>query len=320
MSQVHIVFHNILSVLQKNISALYDVHTSVSGPVQRKNMIVSRTGIAIAQLALIGAILSACSVRIQEDNLLRPMAGGTLSQEVLTIGNSPYSVARQEIRAADGTRLHAVHLTRPGANVTVLYFGGNGYTVGAFGTKTAEVFAPLGVNLMIVDHRGYGQSEGQPSVAALMSDGIAAFDHLAALPGAGKILVHGQSLGSFIAGHVAAHRPTAGVVLESSVTTAEAWVKARAKNMPVKIRLADTLKGQGNLRNMALIDEPMLILAGSEDKATPPQLSRDLYNASHLPEGRKLLAIVEGASHNDVLLKPEAIEAYRVLIDRINGN
>ena len=276
-----------------------------------KRVIAQRTWISVILLTAATLTLSACAVRIGEENLLRPVAGGPLQKDALAAFQSPYDVARDEIRAADGTRLHAVYLTQPGARATILYFGGNGYTAGTFGAKTAGIFAPLGVNLMIVDHRGYGLSQGKPGLAALMSDGLAAFDHIAARGDAGPIIVHGQSLGSFIAGHVAAHRPAAGVVLESSVTTAEAWLKARARNMPVKVTLAETLRGQGNLRNMASIDEPLLILAGLEDKSTPPQLSKDLYDASHLPVGRKTLILVEGAGHNDVLLKPAAMEAYQ---------
>jgi fermentation-respiration switch protein FrsA (DUF1100 family) len=223
------------------------------------------------------------------------------------------------IPAADGVKLHAIHLQKPGARTTILYFGGNGYTIGRFGALSAGVFSPLNVNLMIVDHRGYGSSEGTPTAANVQADGLAAFDYLARLPGveAARIVVHGQSLGSFIAGHVAASRDTAAVVLESSITTAEEWVRARAGNAPVKVRLADTLKGQGNLRNMTALAEPLLLLVGSLDKVTPPILSERLYKASSLPEGRKSLVVVEGASHNDVLLKPSAIKAYEEFLSRL---
>jgi len=261
---------------------------------------------------------SACSAQISERNLLRPIPGGTVSAAAIAQAAPAYTLSEQWIAAADGTKLHAVLLRQPGARGTVLYFGGNGYTIERFASATAAAFAPLGVDLMIVDHRGYGMSGGTPGVETMMTDGLAAFDHLARLPGssAPRIIVHGQSLGSFIAGAVAAERPTGGVVLESSATTTEDWVAAMAKGMPVKVEIDAKLRGRGNLGPVRRIDEPLLLLVGAQDRSTPPALSEALYRASPLPAGRKTLAVIAGAGHNDVLLKAEAIAAYRAFLAR----
>jgi fermentation-respiration switch protein FrsA (DUF1100 family) len=263
-----------------------------------------------------------CSAQIGEQQLLRPIPGGTLTGEALAAAAPAYSVSRHSIPAADGARLHAVLLRQQGARGTVVYHGGNGYTIGRFGAMTAAFFAPLGVDLMIVDHRGYGLSEGKPTAAALEADALAAFDYLAALPGvdAARIVVHGQSLGSFAAGHVAASRPTAGVVLESSVTTTEDWVKAQTRGAAgavVKVKIGESLKGRGNLANMPAIDEPLLILVGSADRTTPPHLSQALYSASPLSPDRKTLVVAKGAGHNDVLMTPDATAAYRRFLAQV---
>jgi fermentation-respiration switch protein FrsA (DUF1100 family) len=274
-------------------------------------------------LLLLGATsaLAACTAEVSERQLLRPVAGGTLTQEAVSKVAPGYSVTRRDIVAPDGARLHVVHLTQPGARTTILYFGGNGYTIGRFGAWTASVFAPLGVDLLLVDHRGYGQSEGVPSIAAMESDSIAIFDQAVTWPGIdqSRTIIHGQSLGSFIAGYLAAHRPSGGVVLESSVTTAEDWVRAAtpgAAKAVVKVRIEEGLKGRGNLQNMALIDEPLLILVGAKDRTTPPRLSQALFAASPLGPDRKALTIVPGGNHVDVMTRPEAIAAYRNFLTR----
>jgi fermentation-respiration switch protein FrsA (DUF1100 family) len=248
-----------------------------------------------------------------EGMLLHPLPGGDLAQEAVSAAAPAYRVTGHIIAAPDGTRLHAVLLRQPGARGTILYFGGNAYTIARFGAATAAVFAPLGVDLMIVDHRGYGMSQGVPTVASLESDGLAAFDYLAALPSIdrARILVHGQSLGSFTAGHVAAHRATAGAILESSVTTTEEWVRMQ---MGAGATIAEPLRGKGNLRYMPAIDEPLLLLVGAADRTTPAGLSETLYAASPLPPARRILAIVPGAGHSDVLAHPEAMTAYRRFI------
>jgi alpha-beta hydrolase superfamily lysophospholipase len=261
-------------------------------------------------------VLAGCAVQVSENQLLRPVSGGALTQEAVAAATPAYTVTRHDIAMSDGVKLHAVHLRQPSATATVLYFGGNAYTIGRFGALTARVFAPLGVNLVIVDHRGYGLSEGKPTSDLIQNDGIAAFDYLTRLagPDTARVIVHGQSLGSFIAGHVAAHRPTSGVVLESSITTTEDWAKARMSSAArtfVTVGIDEALKGRGNLRNVAQIEEPLLLLVGGADTVTPPSLSQKLYEASPLPADRKFLTIVGGAGHNDVLLKPEALAAYR---------
>ena len=265
-------------------------------------------------------LLPACTAQISERSLLMPIRGGPLPAQALAAAAPAYVMTEQWITAPDGTRLSGVLLRQPGARATIIYFGGNGYTIGRFGAATAGWFAPLGVDLMLVDHRGYGRSEGRPTQASLEADGLAAFDHLTRTLGVApeRVVVHGQSLGSFIAGHVAANRPAGGVVLESSATTAEDWVDASHRGLMralVRVEIDATLQGRGNLANMSRIEEPLLILVGERDNTTPPSLSQALYAASPLPTGRKRLAIVPRANHNDVMTRPETIAAYRVFLD-----
>jgi len=271
-------------------------------------------------LSLLWALsLAACTAHVGEQQLLRPVVGGALPAEALARAAPSYAMSEQWIAAPGGARLSAVLLRQPGARATILYFGGNGYTIERFGAWTASIFAPLGVDLMIVDHRGYGRSEGVPSQANLEADGLAAFDHLTVALGVApaRIVVHGQSLGSFIAGRVAAERPAAGVVLESSATTTEDWVDANLRGVArlvVRAEIDPALRGRGNLANMARIEEPMLILVGAADRTTPPALSQRLYAASPLAPARKTLAVIEGAGHTNVLTRPAAIAAYRAFL------
>jgi fermentation-respiration switch protein FrsA (DUF1100 family) len=271
----------------------------------------------LSRLFLLAALLAGCTAEVRETDLIRPVAGGPLA-------SAPgYEVTEHRFAAADGVRLYSVHLRRPGARATILYFGGNGYTIGRFGAWTAGVFAPLGVDLIIVDHRGYGQSEGSPSAAAMEEDALAAFDEARRLVGpGGRIIVHGHSLGSFFAGHVAANRAAAGVVLESSATTTEDWVKAgtpgAAKLFIRKVEIDPNLRGRGNLSVVPRIDEPLLLLVGAKDGTTPPSLSQGLYAASPLPEERKTLQVVPGAGHTDLMTKADAIAAYRAFLDRLD--
>lgn len=270
--------------------------------------------------ALIAAALilltAGCTARIDERSLVHSVKAGPLDHAELAKAAPRYAAEQHWIERPDGVRLHAVLLRQPGAKATILYFGGNGYTIGHFAPWTASMFMPLGVNLMIVDHRGYGLSTGTASLATAEEDGLASFDYLRGLSRE-PVLVHGHSMGSFMAGHVAAHRNAAGVVLESSVTTTEDWVASQTGGMTgklVRVKVDPALSGRGNLGNVARVEEPLLIMVGGKDKTTPPVLSQRLYDASPLPAGRKQLVLVPEADHNNVMNAKSVHAAYARLL------
>jgi fermentation-respiration switch protein FrsA (DUF1100 family) len=261
-------------------------------------------------------LTAGCTARIDERSLVHSVKAGALDPAALAKAAPRYTAEQHWIERPNGVRLHAVLLRQPGAKVTILYFGGNGYTIGQFGPWTAQSFMPLGANLMIVDHRGYGLSTGTASLATAEEDGLSAFDYLRGLS-SDPILVHGHSMGSFMAGYVAAHRDTAGAILESSVTTTEDWVASQTGGITgklVRVKIDPTLSGRGNLGNVARIEEPLLIIVGGKDKTTPPVLSQRLYDASPLSAGRKQLVLVPQADHSNVMIAKTVHAAYARLI------
>jgi hypothetical protein len=274
---------------------------------------------AAAALLLLTA---ACTARIDEASLVHPIKAGALDPATLTGNAARFTAEQHWIERPDGARLHAVLLRQPGAKATILYFGGNGYTIGQFGAWTAQSFALLPANLMIVDHRGYGLSTGTAALSSGEADGLAAFDYLRRLT-PGPIIVHGHSIGSFVAGHVAANRDTAGAVLESSATTTEEWVASRTGGITgklVRVKIDPALAGRGNAANVKRIDEPLLIVVGGKDKTTPSILSQHLYDASPLPAGRKQIVIVPQADHNNVMIARTVHAAYAKLIAEVTGS
>jgi pimeloyl-ACP methyl ester carboxylesterase len=83
------------------------------------------------------------------------------------------------------------------------------------------------------DYRGSGRSSGVPTIAALKADALQVFDQVnARYPG--RVVLHGQSLGSFVAAYVAQQRPAArGMVLESTTTNVRDWGNVRTRLLRV---------------------------------------------------------------------------------------
>lgn len=273
-----------------------------------------------------GRLLAAgCTWRVRESNILFPRASAGADVAALQNAFPAYAVEEFHLQVAEA-RLYGVRLVRPDATATVLYFGGNGYRIARDAQITLGAYVSLPVNLVLVDHRGYGSSDGVPSMDRLMADAVQVYDQvtadaaLSALP----VVVHGHSLGSFMAGQVASERRLAGLVLESTVTTTEDWarfLRSRqawwAKALVWRVLPERSLAGRGNLAVVPALDEPVLFAVGAADTVTAPAFSRRLFDLCPLPASKKTLLEVAGASHQSVTQTPEFREAMLRFVDSL---
>lgn len=276
-----------------------------------------RYAIAVCLLAL----LAGCkTVQVTERTLIRPLPADSAAHAAfLATVPAPYDFEERRVETDDGASLYTLILRRPQATHTVLYFGGNMFRVSRMGPDAVKYLGPLRVNLVLVDHRAYGQSTGEPGgIEQLERDALAVYDVVRSDPdlAATRIIVHGHSLGSFLAGYVAQERRLDGLVLESSATTGEEWIRY-ADRRPwfirpfIHLEVEDRLRAAGNLSRMAGLDESLMVLVGSEDAVTPPPLSRKLYLSAGVPSEKKRLHVLRGAGHNDVPAHPYFLIAYR---------
>jgi uncharacterized protein len=264
-------------------------------------------------------LMSGCVTHVSEKALIRPTVGEKLTNSTSVDGR--WKISSLDLPREDGVTLYAAQFSRPDAKALVLYFGGNGYTISRFHQRILDVYASHPVDVFIVDHRGYGGSSGVASLDALMKDAVQTYDFARGMPQyKGKpIIVHGQSLGSFLAGEVAKNRTLDALVLESSATTAEDWVQGFVDNSMLVRRgvVEGSLKGRGNLDVMRTLDAPVLIVVGKNDKTTRSEMSSQLYATAKVDETRKELLIVSDAGHNDAARGKEYKESFARLLTKI---
>lgn len=274
---------------------------------------------------LLAAVASGCTYSVKESHLVRPSPAPDTGVDALAAEFPVYQIASHPL-VVDGARLHTVRLLHPEARGTVLYFGGNGYRSPLHARHTALVYAGIPVNLLLVDHRGYGASTGEVSLDAMRGDAVAVYDHVRADPllGAVPVIVHGQSLGSFLAGEVAARRELAGLVLESSMTSAQDWADDMRARQGFWTRLAvrrfdidPVLARAANIDVVRGLDEPVLFVVGANDTATAPVFSRRLYDATPLVPPRKRLLVVPDRGHNDASRSQEFTAAMTEFVAQV---
>jgi pimeloyl-ACP methyl ester carboxylesterase len=226
-----------------------------------------------------------------------------------------YRMEEQWYRAADGTKLHGVAFRRDGARAAVLFFGGNAFTIRNSGLRRARALGGVGVDSYFADYRGYGQSEGVPTIDVLKADALEVYDSLIA---SGKVrsevlIVHGHSMGTFVATYLATQRPVAGLVLESPVTNVDEWVERSTPgfvDLLFNVRADAEARKESNVERIRQVPVPLLVIVGSKDGTTPPDMAQRVFDAATLPAERKQLRVLKGSGHNDVTANPEFRAAY----------
>lgn len=265
-------------------------------------------------LALV-LVLSGCvQVPISAEAILQPKASVTPA----SFSHPEASLEEFFFTGRDGTEINAWYLSRPDAEATVLFFGGYGFYL-VQSTDYLSVFLDQGVNAMLWDYRGYGRSEGEPTVETMKADALRAYDELVAryADGGSPIILHGHSLGTFVASYVASERQVDGVVLESPITQPEDWAKTVVPwylRLLLRFDIDAGIRDEDNRRRLSTVQAPLLLLAGGEDFIAPVALAERLYENAASEEKR--MTVLEEGGHADLMTFPRYQESYRWLISR----
>lgn len=183
------------------------------------------------------------------------------------------------ITSQDGVRLNAWWSPPPPGGLTVLHFHGTFSNLAStHGTVIDARNAGLGV--LAIDYRGYGKSSGRPSEEGVYRDARAAYAKLLKLGiKPEKLLIHGHSLGGAVAAHLAGEKPCAGLILESTFTTARAiGLRLHGKEALKMHSRFDTL---GTVKNLKV---PLLLIHGGLDALIPCTMGMEIYNAAPGPK------------------------------------
>lgn len=202
------------------------------------------------------------------------------------------------ISTSDGTRINGWYVPFPGAEVTLLWFHGNAGNLGNRVDHLRDLHRALGVNVLMIDYREYGRSEGQVTEEGTYQDALAAYEYLVKRPDVDplRIVVYGQSLGSAVAVDLAVNRRLSGLILEAPFTSIRAMAAFHYPWLPFGGFLSTRYD---SLDKIGKVHIPLLILHGDQDEIVPYGQGKMLYEAAGSP---KRLYTISGAGHNDVYI------------------
>jgi len=202
------------------------------------------------------------------------------------------------ITTKDNVRLHAWFFKsgRGPSAATVIYFHGNGGNITNVGW-VAESLAARGFDTLLLDYRGYGQSEGASrDENTLYADGDAAVDYIISQRGVdpGRILLYGQSLGTVVATELALRHRCGALILESGFSSAASVASHSLPWLPSWLHFIGRNRFE-SAEKLKRITIPVLITHGDPDPVLPTEEAHALFAAANEP---KKLLIFPGAGHN----------------------
>jgi len=183
---------------------------------------------------------------------------------------------------ADHETLHAWYIPATQARGDLLFMHGNAGNISHRLTSIAQ-FHRLGLNVLIVDYRGYGNSSGKPSEQGLYRDAEAAYQWLVEERGVvpERIVVFGRSLGAAVAAHVAAEKPVGALILESGFTSVPDLGAEIYPFLPVRL----LSRYQYDTREkLSRISVPVLVIHSPQDDIVPFHHGQALYDAAAEPK------------------------------------
>ena len=240
------------------------------------------------------------------------------------LGATPAEVGLhyEDVRLGVGTGEEIHGWFVPGdSETTLLWLHGNAGNIGGRLDNLRMLHDALGLSVLIFDYRGYGQSGGVPSEAAMYEDAEAALEFLRSDKGLDpveSIVLFGRSLGGAVAVETAARRSVRGVVLESAFTSVRDMARRTHPYLPSSLVMRMIESRFDALSRIPDVGSPVLIVHGDRDDLVPTDHARRLFDAA---AGPKSLYLIEGASHNDTYLVGGApyFDALRAFVDNPNG-
>jgi pimeloyl-ACP methyl ester carboxylesterase len=197
----------------------------------------------------------------------------------------------------DGVRLHGWFFTAAGprTGITVLMLHGNAGTLTELAAD-AVIFQKKGFDVLVVDYRGYGRSEGRTlDETTLNLDGRAALAYLTKERGLdpATIALFGYSLGTAVATDLAVSSPCRAVALVAPVASARRQALLRFPAMPALVldRMSNSFDTIGRIGRANC---PVLVVHGTADEVIPIAEGRAVYDAAHQP---KRMITLEGGKH-----------------------
>ncbi|QDV31221.1 2-succinyl-6-hydroxy-2,4-cyclohexadiene-1-carboxylate synthase [Planctopirus ephydatiae] len=209
---------------------------------------------------------------------------------------NPQGLVKQDvwIESKDGTKLHAWYCPCENPRAVILITHGNAGNV-AYRTEWLTILQQqFRVTTLIIDYRGYGRSEGVPTIEGVIEDSQAARRRVAELAGVNEadVVLMGESLGGAIAIQLARMMTPRALIVQSSFRSLQnvAWQNYGPLAWVIPASKLNSWRAIGEIHC------PILISHGAQDRLIRWKSIRKLVARAH---AQARFILLDEVGHND---------------------
>ena len=228
---------------------------------------------------------------------LAEVPGRTLTMTPADVGLTYQDVS---IETTDGVTLHGWFIAGQSSQV-LLFFHGNAGNI-SHRLNSIWQFQSLGLSILIIDYRGYGQSAGRTTEMGMYRDADAAWRYLIESRGivANDIVIFGRSLGGSVASRLASENQPLALIVESSFTSIPDIAQDLYPWLPARWLSRLNHATREYVRDVRC---PILVIHSRDDEIIPFRHGETIFASANEP--RTLLTLRGG--HNDAFLIDESV-------------
>lgn len=163
-----------------------------------------------------------------------------------------------------------------------------------------KLLLSTGASVFTYEPRGFGKSDGRPTIAHICEDGESAYDYLTGVLGykANQIVIYGISLGSTVATHLSTVRAASGLILQSGFASLP---RIAREHVPFLKIYPNWLFPHGpSLNNVDILEKntlPLLIMHGGQDEIIDASHSQEMF---HHATGSKQFVLCPSSTHVNI--------------------
>lgn len=258
----------------------------------KRNIILKNIKKLLIAFIIIYALVSLSAFFFQE-KLIFPTQ--KLSDDAITVSTKIDGIEDIELNMKDGNKIRGWFVKNSISEKSnlLIYFGANAEEVSRIIPRMAKF---QNWSVVLINYRGYGNSEGIPGEQTLFSDSLEIYDYFSNREDINKnnIILMGRSIGTGVATYLAEKRNTSAVILVSPYDSLGSVVKEKCPILPVNLILKHRFD---SISRAPSIKSPLLIIVGTEDKLIP------VWHSIRLGEawgGKVSFEKITGEGHNSI--------------------
>lgn len=225
----------------------------------------------------------------------------------------PADLIHQDVffQSADGTKLHGWYCPTPNQRGFLLLAHGNAGHIAHRADWLRYLQRELRLSVFAFDYRGYGRSEGKPTVKGAIEDSVAARAKLRELANIQDkdMLLMGESLGGAMVIQLANQSAPKALIVQSTFPSLREVAAVHFPNLAWLVPRNKLVSSEA----IRTYQGPLLQSHGTHDRTIPIALGQKLFEAAQQP---KEFISIPNADHND-WLTPEYLQRLEQFLQNL---